>query len=64
MGALVSGSYNTGNVLIAYLLFHIKEKRAGTETIGNALFHGINSKDYLKKLIIAKKFKFKLNEYS
>ena len=57
MGALAGSSYNTGNVLMAYLLINIKEKRAGTKTIANDLFNDIKSKDYLKKLIIAKRFK-------
>ena len=39
------------------LLFNIKEKRAGTKTIANDLFSDIKSKDHLKQLITAKKFK-------
>lgn len=40
-----------------YLLFNIKEKKAGTKTITNDLFSDIKSKDHLKQLITAKKFK-------
>lgn len=39
------------------LLFNIKEKRAGAKTIANDLLSDIKSKDHLKQLITAKKFK-------
>lgn len=57
--SFAGSSYSTGNVLMTYLLSNIKEKSAGTKTIANDLFSDIKSKDYLKKLIIVKKFSIK-----